>query len=46
VAGVAGNVLLFSLPGSTAACRLAAEKLLVPELGHLVALVRPAAELR
>lgn len=44
VAGVVGDVLLFSLPGSTAACRLAAEKLLVPELGHLVALVRPAAE--
>ena len=41
VAGVVGAVLVLSLPGSTAACRLAAQRLLVPELGHMVALVRP-----
>lgn len=36
VGGVAGGKLLFSLPGSEQAVRLAAEKLLVPELSHLV----------
>jgi molybdenum cofactor biosynthesis protein B len=36
VAGVAGRTLLFSMPGSTKAVRLAMEKLIVPELGHLV----------
>jgi len=35
-AGVRAGRLLFSLPGSPAACRLALEKLIVPELGHLV----------
>lgn len=35
-AGVRARRLLFSLPGSPAACRLALEKLIVPELGHLV----------
>lgn len=40
-AGVMGRTLLFVLPGSTNAVRLAMEKLIVPELGHLVREVRP-----
>jgi molybdenum cofactor biosynthesis protein B len=36
VAGVRGGRIVVSLPGSPNACRLALEKLLVPELGHLV----------
>ena len=40
-AGVIGRTLLFVLPGSPNAVRLAMEKLIVPELGHLVREVRP-----
>ena len=40
-AGVIGRTLLFVLPGSTNAVRLAMEKLIAPELGHLVREVRP-----
>lgn len=40
-AGVIGRTLIFVLPGSTNAVRLAMEKLIVPELGHLVREVRP-----
>lgn len=36
VAGLAGETLLFAMPGSTNAVRLAMEKLIVPELSHLV----------
>ncbi len=36
IAGVTGRTLLFSMPGSTKAVRLAMERLIVPELGHLV----------
>jgi molybdenum cofactor biosynthesis protein B len=36
VAGLAGRTLLFAMPGSTKAVRLAMEKLIAPELGHLV----------
>ena len=36
VAGVCEGTLLFSLPGSTNAVRLALEKLILPELAHLV----------
>lgn len=36
MAGVRGRRVLFSLPGSTAAVRLALEELILPELGHLV----------
>jgi molybdenum cofactor biosynthesis protein B len=36
VAGVCKGKLLFSLPGSTAAVELGLEKLILPELGHLV----------
>jgi molybdenum cofactor biosynthesis protein B len=35
-AGVRAGRLIFSLPGSPAACRLGLERLIVPELGHLV----------
>jgi len=36
MAGRMGNLLVFCLPGSTNAVRLAVEKLLIPELPHLV----------
>ena len=35
-AGVAGGCAIFMLPGSEHAVRLAMEKLILPELGHLV----------
>ena len=35
-AGVRAGRIVVSLPGSPDACRLALEKLLIPELGHLV----------
>ena len=35
-AGVSQGRIVFSLPGSPNACRLALEKLILPELGHLV----------
>lgn len=34
--GVAGTTIVLTMPGSTAAVRLAAERLIVPELAHLV----------
>jgi molybdenum cofactor biosynthesis protein B len=36
VAGVHNGVAVFATPGSTAAVKLALEKLIIPELGHLV----------
>lgn len=36
VAGVFGKTVIFSMPGSTKAVRLAMERLICPELGHLV----------
>jgi molybdenum cofactor biosynthesis protein B len=36
VAGVAGPAVLFALPGSPAAVKLGTEKLILPELGHMV----------
>jgi molybdenum cofactor biosynthesis protein B len=36
VGGLAGGKPVFALPGSRAAVRLALEKLILPELGHLV----------
>jgi len=39
-AGVVGPHVLFSVPGSTAAVELAMTKLILPQLGHLVGLVR------
>jgi molybdenum cofactor biosynthesis protein B len=41
--GVTKGTLIFSVPGSTAAVRLAMEKLILPELGHLVFIARPSA---
>jgi len=35
-AGIAAGHIVVSLPGSEAAVRLAMERLLIPELGHLV----------
>ena len=40
VAGVANGKPVFSLPGSSNAVRLAMEKLMLPELGHLVSELR------
>ena len=40
LAGVARGKLLFALPGSKTACRLALERLILPELGHLVGELR------
>lgn len=39
-AGVAGRRVVFSLPGSTKAVELAMTKLILPQLGHVVGLVR------
>lgn len=36
IGGVMGGVLVLTMPGSVAAVRLAMEKLIVPEIGHLV----------
>ncbi len=41
VAGLVGTTAVFSVPGSTAACRLAMDKLIVPSLGHVVGLAAP-----
>lgn len=40
-AGVVGRTLVFAMPGSTKACALAMDKLVLPELRHLVHLIRP-----
>jgi molybdenum cofactor biosynthesis protein B len=42
LAGTAGGRLVAALPGSRSAIRLGLEKLLLPELGHLVAEARKA----
>lgn len=36
VAGTVNNKLIFSIPGSTGAVKLALEKLIKPELNHLI----------
>jgi molybdenum cofactor biosynthesis protein B len=36
LAGTVAGRIIFALPGSEAAVRLAVEKLILPELGHLV----------
>jgi molybdenum cofactor biosynthesis protein B len=43
VAGMRNGKFLAALPGSTGGCRLAMEKLILPELGHLVDLANPSA---
>jgi molybdenum cofactor biosynthesis protein B len=40
-AGVVGRMAAFLLPGSPAAIELAMRKLILPELGHLIGLLRP-----
>ncbi len=40
IAGVVGKNLLFCLPGSPNAVKLAMEKLILPEIGHMLAQVR------
>lgn len=35
-AGIIGQALVFCMPGSLKACKLACEELIFPELGHLV----------
>ncbi|ASC71736.1 Molybdenum cofactor biosynthesis protein B [Halomicronema hongdechloris C2206] len=40
VAGVCENTLIFSLPGSTKAVRLAMDELILPELRHLTSLLQ------
>lgn len=40
-AGVIGNTAVFCMPGSKKACRLACKALIFPELGHVVAHLRP-----
>jgi molybdenum cofactor biosynthesis protein B len=40
VAGVIGNTVVFCMPGSKKACRLACKALIFPELGHMVAHAR------
>ncbi len=44
VAGMREGKFLAALPGSTGGCRLAMEKLILPELGHLVDLANPLAK--
>ena len=39
VAGVMGGTAVFAMPGSPAAVRLAMEKLILPELGHIACLL-------
>ena len=39
-AGIARGKPVFVLPGSPKACRLAAERLVVPEVGHILSLLR------
>lgn len=36
ICGVANNRIVFSIPGSSGAVKLAMEKLIIPELGHMV----------
>jgi molybdenum cofactor biosynthesis protein B len=39
-AGTVGSLLVFTLPGSPAAVRLALERLILPELGHAIGLLQ------
>jgi molybdenum cofactor biosynthesis protein B len=41
VGGLVGTVAVFALPGSTAACRLALDELVIPELVHIAKLADP-----
>ena len=44
VAGVIETTVVFALPGSPAACELALDRLILPELGHAVSLANPRAK--
>ena len=46
LAGVARGRIVVALPGSPTACRLAMEKLLIPELGHMAHLLKLSARAR
>lgn len=41
IGGVSGSTAVFALPGSTKAVRLGIDKLVGPELGHILGLIRP-----
>lgn len=41
IAGMCKGKFIAALPGSTGGCRLAMEKLILPEIGHLVDLANP-----
>lgn len=41
VGGLAADTAVFALPGSSGACRLAMDRLVVPELPHIVTLAKP-----
>ncbi|MBI3594388.1 MAG: molybdenum cofactor biosynthesis protein MoaB [Nitrospirae bacterium] len=41
IAGTIQGKVIFSIPGSVNAVRLAMEKLIIPEIGHIVALLDP-----
>jgi len=41
VAGMRDGKFIAALPGSTGGCRLAMEKLILPEMGHLIDLANP-----
>jgi len=41
IAGMRDGKFIAALPGSTGGCRLAMEKLILPEIGHLVDLANP-----
>jgi molybdenum cofactor biosynthesis protein B len=43
VAGTLLSTIVFAMPGSTGACELAIDRLVLPELSHIVGLLRPAA---
>jgi molybdenum cofactor biosynthesis protein B len=43
IAGMRDGKFLAAVPGSTGGCRLAMEKLILPEIGHLVDLANPLA---
>ena len=40
LAGLCGDKVLFSLPGSAKAVELAMDRLILPELGHLIQQLR------
>jgi molybdenum cofactor biosynthesis protein B len=46
VAGTLLSTIVFAMPGSTAACELAIDRLVLPELSHIVGLLRPTAGAR